>query len=406
MLVFIILGIIVGLFVGQKDSAIDNFFGFLSQLSINLLLYLTGAYVLVKTFLGLLEIKKSKFSAGKLFIIFLVSIIISVLFSIIVSFGFMNLNFFQPDFNIVQGKAEPIKTYSFYEIFLNIINTNAFSSLTSTLVFVLPVIFIGIIFANAAYHANKKGLYFIEVVESFDSVLSIIIHQIIEIFPFLSIFVISYLFCQGIFTEANWILISKPFFACLVILVIVLFFYTIFIYVVLKKNILQFYHGILGAVLIGFVSGNSASAIIPLNEHLKRNIGIKKVLSDTLTPVGMALNKSGSVIISVVVLMTLILCSSPSILDLSLQVELFFLIFIFSFSIDGINQAGFLAVVASVMSLQMLHLEPNSYLLFISFIPLLGRFGVLLDVISTAIFVTITAKFTDNIEKREYIDYI
>ncbi len=168
----------------------------------------------------------------------------------------------------------------------------------------------------------------------------------------------------------------------------------------------KFYMGIIGAALTSFVAGNSASCIIPLNEHLKRNIGVKKELANCLTPMGMIFNKSGTIIVSVVSLISIILFFTPTVLDFKLQVVMFLLLFVFSFSLDGINEAGFLAVVAVIMNIQTLHLEDNSYLLFLPFVPILSRIGIFLDVITTGIFVTLTSRFVDTVEIKEYIDFV
>jgi Na+/H+-dicarboxylate symporter len=198
----------------------------------------------------------------------------------------------------------------------------------------------------------------------------------------------------------------KPLMAILLITSILLVFYTIFLYLIMKNKTGKFYLGLLGAGLMGLVSGNTAASIVSLNEHLKRNIGVKKEVADALTPLGLILNKSGTIIISAVTLMTVILGYSPNILDLRLQISLFILLFIFSFLLDGVNEVGFLALVSMIMHIPSLHLEQDSYLLFLLFVPILSRIGIFLDIITTGIFISFSAKYTDNLDKKEYIDFI
>lgn len=405
MSIAILIGVLLGIFLPQKVFIIDQIIKTLSTLSLNILLYLTIIYTLIKTFLGILHIKRSKKNSLKITLIFLLCVIISLLFSIIVSMGFMNLNIFKPD-QISQYEAKPLKIYSFSEIILNILNSNILSSFEGITQFLLPVIFIGIIFGTASASLNKKSLVFTETVESFNLVLSKLSHQAIEIFPFFSIFIIAYIFRQDMFTEEKLQFISKPLIGVLLISFILIIFYTIFLYIIFKDKMPKFYLGLLGAALTALISGNTASAIIPLNEHLKRNIGVKKELSNFLTPIGMIINKSGTIIVSVVSLFSIILFFTPTILDLKLQAVIFLLLLINSFLLDGINEAGFLAIVAIIMNIQSLHLEDNSYLLFLPFVPILSRIGVFLDVITTGIFITMTAKVTDSVEIKEYIDFI
>jgi len=408
MLIAILIGLVVGIFIPKNIVFIEDIIKFLTSLSINSLLYLTLIYIATKIFLSVISLKQNKISILKLFLIFFLCIIISLLLSVIVSIGFMNLNIFQPDesFSIFQNKAEPIKTYSFFDMILNIVNSNMLSSFQGPTQFILPVIFIALIFGLSAFNTNKKGLYFIETVSSLDEILSKITHQIIEIFPFLSVFVVIFLVRQNLFTEDKIKFLFKPLMAILLITFILTVFYTVFLSLVIKNNTPKFYLGILGAALTGFISGNSVAAIISLNEHLKRNIGVKKHIADFLTPMGMILNKSGTIIVTTITLMTVILGYSPNILDLKLQIGLFFLLFVFSFLLDGINEAGFLAVVSMIMHIPSLHLEQNSYLLFLIFVPILSRIGIFLDILTTGIFITIVAKVTDNIDKKEYIDFI
>jgi len=405
MLIAIFIGVIIGLFVPQKILIIDELIKLLSNLSINILLYMTLLYTLVKTFVGVLHLKRAKKGYIKIFIIFFVGIIASLIFSIVVSMGFMNLNIFKPD-QISQYEAKPLKIYGFSELLLNILNSNIFSSFEGPFKFVLPVVFVGMIFGLASANLSKRSFIFVEMVESFDVILSKISHQIIEIYPFLSVFTVATLVRLNIFSEDKLQFILKPFLGILLISSILLIFYTIFLYIIFKEKMPKFYMGIIGAALTSFVAGNSASCIIPLNEHLKRNIGVKKELANCLTPMGMIFNKSGTIIVSVVSLISIILFFTPTVLDFKLQVVMFLLLFVFSFSLDGINEAGFLAVVAVIMNIQTLHLEDNSYLLFLPFVPILSRIGIFLDVITTGIFVTLTSRFVDTVEIKEYIDFV
>jgi Na+/H+-dicarboxylate symporter len=408
MLLGIAFGIILGIIIPQKIVFVDNIFKFISDLAINLLLYSTIAYVLVKSFLGYYELKNNKFDIKKIFGIFFGSFVISLIISIIFSIGLMNLSIFQPDksFSIFQNKAEPIKTFSFEEIILRIINTNMFSSFEGPVQFILPVIFIGFIFAISAFYSNKKAVYFIDIMESFDVILEKITHSLIELFPIGAIFVVANLLRTNAFSFDKLQFILRPMIGILIISVILLIFYSFFISLVLKKNTLKFYTGLLGAALTGLVSGNTAASIIPLNEHLKRNLGVKKELSDALTPIGMILNKSGTVIISSVTIMTVILGYSPNILDFKLQLAIFFLLVVFSFALDGVNEVGFLALVSVIMHIPALHLEQDSYLLFLAFVPILSRIGIFFDIITTGIFISLSAKFTDNLENKDFIDFI
>src|SRR5512138_49413 len=111
MLVAIIAGVILGLVLPKDMVILNDAVKFLSELAINILLYTTTLYVLLKTFLGYLNLKKIKLNNFKIYGIFFLSLIGSLLFSVIISIGFMNLGIFQPDssFKIFQNATEPLK---------------------------------------------------------------------------------------------------------------------------------------------------------------------------------------------------------------------------------------------------------------------------------------------------------
>ena len=120
----------------------------------------------------------------------------------------------------------------------------------------------------------------------------------------------------------------------------------------------------------------------------------------------MVINKSGTVVISSVVLMSLILIYSPDILTFNLQLLFILLLFIFSLFLDGSNEIGFLVLTTTILNINFLHLEQDSYLLFLTSIPILNRIGLILDTFSTSIYVTIASKITDRLETKTYIDFI
>ncbi|MCK4798697.1 MAG: dicarboxylate/amino acid:cation symporter [Spirochaetes bacterium] len=406
MLIAIIFGILVSIFIPEfKSFSFNNFFQFLSNVAINSLLYLTLLYVLVKAFLGFLNLKKKNLNK-KIFLVFIPGIFISILFSIIVSIGFMNLNVFWPGNKFIQEGVKIDHSNSFASLILKTINENIFSSFEGSANFILPIIFIAFIFAIAAYYSNKKGIYFIESIESFDAILDKIVRQVLEFFSIGAIFIFASFVKKETFSPDNLNFIFSPLIAVILIALVVIIFYTVILYIFIKEKTRSFYLGFLGAGLIAFVTGNTVASIIPLVEHLKKNVGIKKELADTLGPIGMIINKSGTVIISTVVILSIIWIYTPNELGIMLQIAFFFLIFIFSFSLDGSSEKGFLVIVAIILSFPSLHLEQDSYLAFLISVPILSRIGTFIDTLSTAVFITITSKFANKLEDKKYINFI
>ena len=99
----IIIGILISVFLPNFKNIYENIIKPISDLAINSLLYITLIYILIKFFIGIIDIKKNKLFK-KVFITFFVCTAISVLFSILLSIGIMNLSFFRPD-NSFQQKS-------------------------------------------------------------------------------------------------------------------------------------------------------------------------------------------------------------------------------------------------------------------------------------------------------------
>ena len=194
--------------------------------------------------------------------------------------------------------------------------------------------------------------------------------------------------------------------AILICSILVLIFSILFLKIIIRKDVGHNLLGILGASLVAFVTGNTISTIIPLNEHLCRNNGIKPSVAKILTPIGAVFNRTGTVIVSSIVIMTILCSYHLNSISFSLQMLIFLAVFFFSLKLAGANDMGFLVLTAMVLQFNPLKLEENSYLLFLLFLPLLNRLAVFFDVVTTGIFIIISSKISDKITKKEYIDFI
>lgn len=405
MLFAIILGLLIGFLVPDFKNIYDNIFGKISEIAINSLLFLTLIYVSTKLFLGIIEIKKNKL-LKKVFYIFFICIAISLLFSIILSIGIMNLNIFHPSNSFQQKSYKIMEPISIGNFLVNIINKNIFISFLSPSIYLMPVIFIAFIFGISAFYSEKKGLYFIDTIESFDYILNKIIKGILEFFPFGAVFIIATFVKSEVFTYDNFVFLLRPLIGIIIISVILVIIYIFIFIIFIKQKSVKYFIGYLGSVLFAVTTSNTLAVIIPLNEHLKNNIGIKKEIADTLTPLGMIINKSGTAAVSSVIFMSLLLIYSPDILSFNMQIVFIIMLFIFSIFLDGSNENGFIILTTTILNIKFLHLEQDSYLLFLASIPLLNRIGLMLDTLSTGIYITIAAKITDKLEQKRYIDFI
>lgn len=409
MIIAIVIGIFAGIFLNiQVDGKAYRIIELLTDISVNCLLYFTLLYILVKTYTNVIQLRKAGKSYLKLIAVFIICLLFSLFLSIIVSIGIMNIALFQPEsFTIIQDGASPIKPHTFYQIVREIVNTNFFKVFEGDVKFLYPVIFASLIFAYGTLAGGKKSELFLEIIQSFETTLDIIISRILDIFPFISIFAVVYLVVKvESISLAHSDLLTRPLFAILVVVLILFVFYTVFLTLIYKRNIGLYYTSIIGAGLVGLVTGNRVTGIIALNEHLEKNSGIHNGVSGSLTSLGLVLNRTGTLIVATIILFTLILGFSPNILTINLQISIFWFLILFSFRLDGSLEPGFLILISLVLKIPSLHLEENSYILFLVFAPILSRIAIFVDIITTGIFITISAKLTNSIRQVEYKEFI
>lgn len=417
LLIAIIIGTILGTFIKKDINWLNDLLKFLSDLSINSLLYLTSLYIIINFFIGFYNLIKEKIYF-KTLMIFIIVLLISILFSTILSIGLMNFDIFQvsDSFRIYQIKEKPIILQSFGDILLKTINKNILSIFTDSNIYIIPLIFIALIFSISSFINQKKSIYFVEVVYSTEQIINIIVKVILEIFPFGALFIVFYLVKNDFFPQElietvkleniTYYIVLKPIINSILISFILISFFSLFIKFVFKKNVLKILFSLLGAGLLSFITGNSAASLISLNEHLKKNTGIEENYSNVLTPLAVLFNRSGTIIVSTVILMTLLYIYHLNIITFFVQIMIFILILIFSFRLDGINDLGHLALVAMVLNFSYLNFEENSYLLFYLFTPIFSRISVFVDTVTSGLIITITSILNDKIQEKRYIEFI
>ena len=162
MLFAMIIGMILGLVVPKDVLWFKDLLKLIGDISLNLLLYFTIVYIVVKVFLGFYSIKTD--SVNKVFlIVFIITIVVSTMFSIILSIGLMNFDIFQAgkEFRVFQIKGKPIEIYGFGEILKNIISPNVLSIFQGPVKYILPLFFLGAIFGITGLFCTKKMLFFL-----------------------------------------------------------------------------------------------------------------------------------------------------------------------------------------------------------------------------------------------------
>ena len=417
MLISIAAGMLLGLLVPQNIGWFTNTMRLFGELSVNLLLYMSAVYIILKVFTGFYQLKKE--SKRKRFIpIFIGCIFGSMIISVTLAMMMMNIDAMRPgqEFRIFQIQSVPVEVHSFESIITTILNANILSVLAGPVKYLSPLIFIGAIFGITSLFADKRMEIFVEISMSFERFIDKIVRAAIEVFPIVGAFMITYLFNTRFYNadfadiiakeHITFMSIGKTIFVIIFVCAIMISISLIIMRLVCGKSIRLDMLGILGSGLIAFTTANTVTTVIPLTEQLQHNNGIAPGAAKVLTPIGVLFNKTGTVIAAAVVLMTILHSYHINKVAPSVQFIIALLVLLFSFRLDGSNGLGFIVLVAMVLQFKSLKLEENSYLLFMIFLPLLNRIAIFTDTVTTAVFVIIAAKAAKLKKDTKYIDFI
>lgn len=403
MLLAMMAGIVLALFLPADKVAIKDVFLLLSKISLNILLYFAVLHTFVRFYVGFVNIKREKRKLRKATIVFFLCILASLIFTAAISVFAMNI-FSSPQesfFDFNQHSSYKMQLFTFLDLFQNIFPDNAAAILTKSTSFLLPLLVLSLILAAGTIKTGKKADFFYDIVKSFGEILDTIEFYILEFAPVFSFFIIAAFARYGFSEVSNIAIILRPIRTILVVCIVTIAIISVFFHVFFKINPTYYYRNILGAALIGASTGNVISTIIPLNLHLKRNVKLNHDIVDVLVPLGTVFNQTGTVIVSTIILMSIVVGYSLNILTLELQFAIFLLVILFSFRLDGSTEFTFLVLIAMIFKVPGLHLEESSYLLFIGLAPLFSRIAVFINVFTTGIYTLMAARYISGIQPVE-----
>lgn len=403
MLLAMMAGIVLALFLPADKAAMKDVFLLLSKISLNILLYFAVLHTFVRFYVGFVNIKREKRKLRKATIVFFLCILASLIFTAAISVFAMNI-FSSPQesfFDFNQHSSYKMQLFTFLDLFQNIFPDNAAAILTKSTSFLLPLLVLSLILAAGTIKTGKKADFFYDIVKSFGEILDTIEFYILEFAPVFSFFIIAAFARYGFSEVSNIAIILRPIRTIVVVCIVTIAIISVFFHVFFKINPTYYYRNILGAALIGASTGNVISTIIPLNLHLKRNVKLNHDIVDVLVPLGTVFNQTGTVIVSTIILMSIVVGYSLNILTLELQFAIFLLVILFSFRLDGSTEFTFLVLIAMIFKVPGLHLEESSYLLFIGLAPLFSRIAVFINVFTTGIYTLMAARYISGIQPVE-----
>lgn len=408
MLIAMIFGVVLAIFLPADNASFKTILPLLSKISLNILLYFAVLHTFVKFYVGIVNLKQKKLTVRKSLIVFFLCILASLGFTAAISVFAMNV-FSSPQesfFNFNQHSSYKMQLFTFSDLLLNIFPDNAATILTKSTSFLFPLLVLALILALGSLKNGKKAEPFYDIMNSLGGILDTIEFYVLEFAPIFSFFIIAAFIRYGFSDVSNIAIILRPIGIIVVVCMVTLAVISVFFHVFFKINPTYYYRNILGAALVGAATGNVISTIVPLNLHLKRNVKLNHDIVDILVPMGSILNQTGTVIVSTVVLMSIIVGYSLNILTLELQFSIFMLVILFSFRLDGSTEFTFLVLIAMIFKVPSLHLEESSYLLFIGLAPLFSRIAVFINVFTSGIYTLMAARYVSGIQPMENQDLI
>jgi Na+/H+-dicarboxylate symporter len=403
MLIAMIFGVVLAIFLPADNASFKAVLSLLSKISLNILLYFAVIHTFVRFYVGFVNIKREKRRLRKATVVFVLCIFASLVFTAAISVFAMNV-FSSPQesfFNFNQHSSYKMQLFTFSDLLQKIFPDNAAVILTKSTSFLLPLLVLALVLAAGTLKSGKKGDSFYDILKSLGDILDSIEFYVLEFAPVFSFFIIAAFARYGFSEVSNIAMILRPIRTIVVVCVVTIAVISVFFHVFFKINPTYYYRNILGAALVGAATGNVISTIIPLNLHLKRNVKLNHDIVDVLVPIGSVLNQTGTVIVSTVVLLSIIVGYSLNILTLELQFAIFLLVILFSFRLDGSTEFTFLVLIAMIFKVPGLHLEESSYLLFIGLAPLFSRIAVFINVFTTGIYTLMAARYISGIQPVE-----
>lgn len=298
-LIFIILGFILGLFIPYVP-VLHKICLTVEQMFIKLLTFIIKPYIFFSIIIAFLNLKESG-KTGKVFPFFflftfisgLIATIQSILFSILVKPGYQ-IELFDVKTPVL------VEFNSIFDSFISYIPKNLSDLLSSNIYQLFPTALISMFIGIAIYYAVKRGEIFLNLCKSIEEILDYINLYLIEIFAF-STFFIGFGLSNTIKQTSNFIFLIKPMIVMIFSLVFQVYLVPmLLIFFWLKKNPATYFRSVLGAQLSGFATSNSVTNYQNILFHSEKNLGINRTYSSIYTSLGLIFNIDGVVITSII----------------------------------------------------------------------------------------------------------
>lgn len=386
-----VLGIIVGLVLGDNASFLEPF----GTLFIQLLQMLIIPLVITSILAGMLKLQDSK-AVGKIGGGFILYLVITSL--IATTIGVITAMIIQPGKGqeeiLNHGEAVESEEFNFIEHFLSWIPTNIFESLANMdmLPIIIFTIIIGLILLSMGHEKVPASVKFIN--EGANVMLKLT-EYVIKLAPY-GIFA---LLANMVGTFGSEMLSAAVAFIVadyVALLLMFLFVYPIILKITTGLNPLQFFKNVYPSTLFAFTTSTS-SATIPISLAIsKKNLGITERTAGFTIPFGATVNMDGfAVAIGVISVFAANVYGIP--ITFGLIVQFVLLGLVLSIGAAGVRGAG---IVFSIVLLESVGMP-------LTLIPVLAAIWPIIDMGHTALNITgdlngttIVAKKTDDLDEE------
>lgn len=305
MFISVIVGTLIGVIFKEKATILKPF----GTLFINLLLTIIVPLIFLTLSTSIGKMKEPK-RLGKILITIIGIFVLTSLISVLIGIGSTKIT--------LVNKKDSIKIKESFDYSItdndekldiltrtvNAISTDDFVKIISK-DNIIALIVISILTGLAIHFAKDKGKKALEVLESFNDVLQMLIKIIMYYAPIgIGAYFASFVgeFGAGVATSYLKMLIIYTVSCAFVYFVI----YSLYAFIAGGKNGLKLYWQNIMVPSATALATCSSAASIPVNTKAARNIGVSDDIADTIIPLGTSFHKDGSIIGSVFKIMFLV----------------------------------------------------------------------------------------------------
>jgi Na+/H+-dicarboxylate symporter len=399
-----IVGVLLGYYLPLEGTNTRELFSFLSDLMINIGRYGIFPLVFFGLTIGTYELRQEK-RVLRTYVRIIVYLLITT--ALLVIIGAVSVVLISPErIPIIIEESVQFSLPDVKEVLLKIFPKNLFLVFGHSGDFMFPLFFLAFFLGlNFAF----DRLITRPAVQVFDSLSRIFYHInsfIIEVIG-IGMIVLAAFFTIQIKTTAEIELFKQLITIFIIDSAVVIFgIYPALLYLFGdRENPYKWLYGVFAAAITGFISRDSYFSLSMLTKHGKENLGIPRKIGSASFPLFAIFGKAGTAMVTSATFLVILKSYSSLGIEFSQVLWVMGYTFLISFTLSTVPGLGAFVALSVLCSLYGNGVE-EGYLIIQPIAPLMVSFGVLVDVITSAMATLFVARHEKAQKEVEVQDYI